>query len=129
MLPRLAIVTVTALILLAGCTSGDSDDDQGDKGSAKPSATTTTTATPPPAGPDCAGIWKDGATLPEDYTKCVEDGAYGAQDVTACEDGTQLVAYADTYFAVTGGRISKPKVAPMQDTEEFGKVYTACTGE
>jgi hypothetical protein len=128
MLPRLAIVTVTALVLLTGCTSsGDSDDDKGDKGSAKPSATTTTTELP--AGPDCAGIWKDGATLPKDYTRCVEGGAYGAQDVTACEDGTQLVAYADTYFAITGGRISKPKVAPMQDTEEFGKVYTGCTGE
>jgi hypothetical protein len=126
MLPRLAIVTVTALILLTGCTSsGDSDDDKGDEGSAKPSATTTEE----PAGPECAGIWKDGATLPKDYTTCVEGGAYGAQDVTACEDGTQLVAYADTYFAITGGRISKPKVAPMQDTEDFAKVYTACTGE
>jgi hypothetical protein len=124
-MPRFAILTVTALLLLAGCTSSDGDGDGG-KDSAKPSATKTTAA---PTGPDCAGIWKAGATLPKDYTKCVNDGAYGEQDVTDCKDGTKLVAYADAYFAVTGGPISKPKVAPMQDTEEFGKVYSACTGE
>lgn len=128
-MPRLAIVTVTALLVLAGCTSsdgkGDGDGGGGDD-SAKPSATKTTAA---PKGPDCAEVWKNGATLPEDYTKCVEDGAYGLQDVTECQDGTKLVAYADAYFAVTGGKISQPDVAPMQDTEEFGTVYAACTGE
>ena len=82
-----------------------------------------------PKGPDCAEIWKSGATLPEDYTQCVEDGAYGPQEVTKCQDGTKLVAYADAYYAVTGGPISKPDVAPMQDTEEYGKAYSACTGE
>lgn len=125
-MPRLAILTVTALLLLAGCTSSDGKGDDTKDSSARPSATPTK---PAPTGPDCAGIWKDGATLPEDYTTCVEDGAYGTQDVTKCEDGTKLVAYADAYFAVTGGPISKPDVAPMQDTEEFGTAYAACTGE
>lgn len=127
-MPRLAILTVTALLVLAGCTSsdGNGDGDGGGNDSAKPSATKTSAA---PTGPDCAEVWKNGATLPEDYTKCVEDGAYGVQDVTECEDGTKLVAYADAYFAVTGGPISKPDVAPMQDTEEFGTVYASCTGE
>lgn len=125
-MPRLAILTVTVLLLLAGCTSSDGGSDDGGKDSAKPSATKTTAK---PTGPDCADIWKAGETLPEDYTKCIADGAYGEQDVTECQDGTKLVAYADAYYAVTGGRISKPKVAPMQDTEEFGKVYAACTGE
>ena len=124
-MPRLAILTVTALLLLAGCTSSDGGSGDGGKDSAKPSATTTA----PPTGPDCASIWKDGATLPEDYTKCVDNGAYGTQDVFECQDGTKLVAYADSLYAVTGGRISKPKVAPMQDTPEYGKAYSACTGE
>lgn len=123
-MPRLAILTVTLLLLLAGCTS--SDDKGDDDKDSKPSATETTAA---PTGPDCAGIWKDGATLPEDYTKCVDKGAYGTQDVTECEDGTKLVAFSDTYFAITGGPIAKPKVAPMQDTPEYGKAYAACTGE
>jgi hypothetical protein len=122
---RLVILVVTALVLLAGCTSSDDKSSADDKDSAKPSATTTA----PPTGPDCGGIWKAGATLPEDYTKCVDNGAYGPQDVTECQDGTKLVAYTDEYFAVTGGRIAKPAVAPMQDTEEFGKAYAACTGE
>ena len=124
-MPRLAILTVTALLLLAGCTSSDGKGDDG-KNSTKPSATKTTAA---PTGPDCAGIWKAGATLPDDYTKCVDNGAYGAQDVTECEDGTKLVAFSDAYFAITGGPITKPKVAPMQDTPEYGKAYAACTGE
>ncbi len=126
-MPRLAILTLTALLLLAGCTSSDgTSDGQGGKDSSKPSAGKTTSE---PKGPDCADIWKSGATLPDDYTTCLEDGAYGTQDVTKCQDGTKLVAYADAYYAVTGGRISKPDVAPMQDTEEYGKAYSACTGE
>lgn len=126
-MPRLAILTLTALLLLAGCTSSDgTSDGQGGKDSSKPSAGKTTSK---PKGPDCAGIWKSGATLPDDYTTCLEDGAYGTQDVTTCEDGTKLVAYADEYYAVTGGPINKPDVAPMQDTEEYGKAYSACTGE
>ncbi|KRC63966.1 hypothetical protein ASE12_03825 [Aeromicrobium sp. Root236] len=123
---RLALLTVTAVLLLAGCTSSDGGKGDDDKETSKPSATKTT---PAPTGPACASIWKDGTTLPADYTRCVDDGAYGLQDVTKCQDGTKLVAYSDTYFAVTGGRISKPKVAPMQDTPEYGKAYTACTGE
>ena len=127
-MPRLAILTLTALLLLAGCTSSDDKGKGGDgKDSAKPSATKKTTAAP--TGPDCADVWKAGATLPEDYTQCVEDGAYGTQDVTECQDGTKLVAYADMYYAVTGGRITKPDVAPMQDTEEYGQAYATCTGE
>ena|SRR5690349_8096097 len=123
---RLVLLTVTTLLLLAGCTSSDGGKSDGDKKTSKPSATKTT---PAPTGPACASIWKEGTTLPADYTRCVDDGTYGPQDVTKCQDGTKLVAYSDTYFAVTGGRISKPKVAPMQDTPEYGKAYTACTGE
>ena len=125
-MPRLAILTVTALLLLTGCTSSDGKGGDDGKDSSKPPATKTTQA---PTGPDCAGIWKAGATLPDDYTKCVDNGAYGAQDVTECKDGTKLVAFSDAYFAITGGPITKPKVAPMQDTPEYGKAYAACTGE
>ena len=128
-MPRLVLLTVTTLFLLAGCTSSDDKGDGGTgdgKDSAEPSATQTT---PPPTGPDCSGIWKNGATLPDDYTRCVDNGAYGPQDVVECQDGTKLVAYADVYYAITGGRISKPDVAPMQDTPEYGKAYSACTGE
>lgn len=126
-MPRLAILTLTALVLLGGCTSSDDKGGKGaDKDTSEPSATKTT---PAPTGPDCADIWKAGLTLPEDYTRCVQDGAYGLQDVTECRDGSTLVVFSDTMYAVTGSPISKPDVAPLQDTEEFGLAYTSCTGE
>ncbi|MCW2800054.1 MAG: hypothetical protein JWQ70_1526 [Aeromicrobium sp.] len=126
---RLPLVPVTllTLLLLGACQSSDGG---------KPSATDTTTSatssaptTPVPSGPSCTGIWQQGMTLPKTYTRCVVDGALGAQDVTKCKDGTQLVAYADAYYANTGGTIKKPTIAPMQDTPAFAKAYASCTGE
>lgn len=127
---RLALLTVAVVLLLAGCTSSsdkgsDDNDGAGTGASGKPSAS----ATPAPTGPKCADVWKDGEALPDDYTQCLDGKAYGAQDVTECEDGTQLIAYADEFFAITGGPISQVEVAPMQDTEEFGTAFATCTGE
>lgn len=119
-------VCLMSVVLLAGCHSSSGGDD---KPSARPTSTQTTSSTPGAHGPACTDIWKDGATLPKNYTTCSDGAAPGRQDVTKCKDGTKLVAYSDLYYAVTGGTISKPKAAPMQDTPEFGKVYAACTGE
>lgn len=119
---RIALIALTTL-LLTGCTGGSDDSDGGKGGDA------TATATPKPTGPPCADIWKVGAKLPADYKSCVQDGAAAVQDVYECTDGTKLVAFNDAMYAVTGGQIEKPKVAPMQDTEEYGRVYSACTGE
>ncbi len=123
---RLALVTLTAL-LLAGCNGSGSDGDpkDGDKGKDKATAS----STPAPSGPTCADIWKAGATLPEDYATCVDDGAAARQDVDECLDGTKLVVFKDQMYAVTGGKILAPKAQPFQDSEEFGKVYSTCTGE
>ncbi len=125
---RLTLISVI-LLLLAGCHSsgGDQPTATGTATTSPPS--TGTSGTPGPSGPSCADIWIDGATLPKDYTTCNTDGTTGAQDVTRCKDGTKLIAYSDAYYAITGGKISKPTVAPMQDTPEFGKVYAACTGK
>lgn len=113
-------VALLSVLLLVGCHSGSN---------AKPTSTKTTSSTPGTHGPACTDVWKDGATLPEDYTTCSDGAAAGEQDVTKCKDGTELIAYSDVYYAVTGGKISKPKESPMQDTAAYGKVYTACTGE
>ncbi|GAA3531400.1 hypothetical protein GCM10022234_30660 [Aeromicrobium panaciterrae] len=123
---RLALVTLTAL-LLTGCNGGGSDDDTKDGGKDAPTATAS--ATPAPTGPTCADIWKPGATLPPDYTSCVQDGVEARQDVEKCTDGTELVVFMDQMYAVTGGKILAPKAQPFQDSDEFGKVYTDCTGE
>ena len=125
---RLALLTVTAVLVLGGCT-GSSDDDPDKSGGSNSSASPSATKEPAPTGPKCSDIWKDGETLPDDYTQCVDGKAYGTQDVTECQDGTQLIAYADEFFAITGGTITKGEVAPMQDTEEFGTAFATCTGE
>lgn len=124
---RRSLVPVALLLLLAACHSSGSDG----RPSAGPTDATsaTTSSTPGTHGPACTDIWRAGATLPKHYTTCSDGAAAGAQDVTKCKDGTTLVAYSDLYYAVTGGTISKPKEAPMQDTPAYGKVYTACTGE
>ena len=121
---RFVLLAVTTVLLLGGCNSASDDNhkyNDGGTDSATPSAA--------PSGPSCDDIWQAGNILPKDYTSCLQDGAAIEQEVTKCKDGTKLVAYSDAYFAITGGKISKPKVAPMQDTEEFGKAFTACTGE
>lgn len=127
---RLALLTAAAVLLLAGCTSSSDGGSDGTAGKgAEASSTPSATTTPAPTGPDCADVWQDGEKLPDDYTQCLDGKAYGMQDVTQCEDGSQLVAYADEFFAVTGGPITKVEVAPMQDTEEFGTAFATCTGE
>lgn len=132
---RILLASVTTLLLLTGCTSGG-DSDGGSEGStatddpsASASAPATTEAPAVPTGPDCDAVWKAGQVLPADYTSCVSDGATGSQDVTKCIDGSSLIVYLDSFYAVTGGTIIKPKVAPLQDTEEFGAAFSACTGE
>lgn len=125
-MPRIALA-IASVLLLVGCTSSsDNTDRGGTNGSQAPSGSPTTAL---PTGPDCTGIWQAGATLPKDYKQCIVDGALGEQEVIECTDGTSLVAYDDAYYAITGSKISKPDVAPMQDTEDYGKAYGACTGE
>lgn len=124
---RLALVTLTAL-LLAGC-NGDGPGDDPKDGDDNGTATATATAKPGVSGPSCADIWKPGATLPADYTSCVQDGVEGRQDVEECLDDTRLVVFMDQMYAVTGGKILAPKAQPFQDSDEFGKVYSDCTGE
>ncbi|MGA8987071.1 hypothetical protein [Aeromicrobium sp.] len=125
---RLALLVAAATLILTGCTSSDRVSDKPESPDA-PSSSTTSAKPPGATGPDCADVWKVGATLSPTYTSCLSDGAPGVQEVTRCDDGSRLVAYDDQYFAVTGRKISRPDVAPMQDTEEFAQAYSDCTGE
>lgn len=129
---RLVFATVTALLLLSGCSSGENSDgaSDGTADSQEPSESATPAETSePPSGPDCDAVWQAGEVLPADYTSCVSDGAEGTQDVTECTDGSSLVVYLDSFYAITGQKIVEPDVAPLQDTDEFGAAYSACTGE
>lgn len=128
---RLTLVTVSAVLLLTGCSSSSESD--GGELDAFPDPETTTSptqsATPDPGDPECAAVWVAGQTLPGDYTSCRADGEAPSQDVVDCQDGTSLVVFDDRSFAVTGQEIVEPADAPLQDTDEYGAAYTTCTGE
>lgn len=129
---RLTLLTATVLLLLAGCTSGDGPDETDAPSTATSETPGSTSGAPAPqatAEPDCADIWKAGETLPDDYTNCLDGGEPAEPDVVACTDGGSLVVHLDTFYAVTGGTIVEPDVAPLQDTDEFGEAYATCTGE
>lgn len=129
-MPRIVIAVLTVLLLVAGCSSSSDDGKKpGDTDGSTSGAPSTSGSAPAPKGPDCADVWKDGATLPANYVGCVEDGKAGRQETVTCKDGSTFVAFSDIYYAVTGGKIHKPEVAPMQDTKEYGKAYTACAGD
>lgn len=120
--------TVTAFVLVFGLSAcSDSDDSPAD---AKPSSgpsSPSSGATTVPTKPACADIWKNGAVLPKDYKDCEKPGAQ--QESVKCKDGTALIVFDDTYFANTGGKITKSSVSPLQDTDAYGSAYSACTGE
>lgn len=127
---RLSFATVTAVLLLAGCTAGEGSD--GTKAAPTPDEVGSTTVTPSTSSapaPDCDEVWRAGATLPARYTTCLDDGQVTSPDSTACTDGNSLVVHLDTFYAVTGQKIAEPDVAPLQDTDEFGQAYETCTGE
>ncbi len=116
------------VLLLSVSACGGSDDPKGsDKPTVTPSATLTTD---PVSGlPACDGVWKSGQTLAKAYKGCSRTGAKPSEDKTKCKNGTTLIVFDEMFYAVTGGKIVKPRIAPLEDTPEFGTVYSACTGE
>ncbi len=130
---RLAFAAAFVLLLpLAGCSSGGESD--GADLDSFPDPETTTTSAPsataaPADAPACASVWVPGQTLPAGYTTCLADGGSAPQDVMDCLDDTSLIVFDDRLYAVTGQEIVEPADAPLQDTDEFGSVYVACTGE
>lgn len=133
---RLTLATLTAVLLLAGCSSGDGSDGSGgsdgaDAGSGPTAASpSSATASPPDAAaPACGEVWQASRTLPADYTTCLEDGEAVAPDATECTDGSSLIVHRDQFYAITGHKIVEPDEAPLQDTDAFGEAYASCTGE
>lgn len=134
---RLSFVIVSVL-LLAGCSSGGSSDgpDEAEQSPGSAVATDTPGASGSPAatskvptGPPCSSVWQEGKTLPADYEGCLDGDTPGEADVIDCSDGSQLITYADEFFARSGQEIMKPVDAPIQDTEDYSAAFSDCTGE
>ena len=53
----------------------------------------------------------------------------GAEESVNCQDGTSLIVFEEAFYAVTGSTIRKPADAPLQDTEDYSKAFTAGSGE
>ena len=124
-------LTLAALLLVAGgCTSsGDGDDvPRASEDPADVGPSPSPTPADLPDGPDCAEVWRAGSTLPTDYETCVADGRVPSHDVTACDEGPDLIVFDDAAFARPGDEVVRPEAAPMQDGEEFSKAFTACVG-
>lgn len=117
------VVTAFVLVFALSACTGGSDKPSGPKSSAPGSGSSG------PLGLACADIWKDGAVLPKDYDGCIKDGRAGDQEKVDCQDGTSLIVFEEVFYAMTGGKITKPAAAPLQDTEGYSKAYSACTGE
>jgi len=132
---RLSLTTVCLMtLLLAGCTTAGSENDGGSGADSSSTSDTGETGgaggdSSAPVSPPCDDVWKAGETLPDDYTACAAGSAAGPQDVTECLDGTQLIVFDDSVWAVTGDKVVQPDVSPVQDTEDYGAAYAECTGE
>lgn len=121
---RLFAASAVLAFAVSGCTSGG-DGDSPEEGS----GTLTSTTGPSAKEPQCADIWSTGKKLPDDFSTCYLDDRAAQLDVTECTDGTRLIVAEDIMWARTGESIHKPKVAPLQDTEEYGAAWSDCTGE
>lgn len=103
---------VLSVLLLTAC-GGGGDDDEGGTGSG--------------GLPDCADVWVEGETLPEDYEGCMDGDMTVALVTSDCTDGSRLTGYDDRYWALLGGEI---KDAGAEDATaadpEYGADLAAC---
>lgn len=107
---RTVILTVAALIALAGCGgSGTAKADDAGSGT-----------------PKCSDVWVDGATLPKDYDGCMSGSDMLEASVTSdCADGSQLGGYDDRFYALLGGTIHEVK-GEIADDAGYKAAVDAC---
>ncbi|WP_203336834.1 hypothetical protein [Nocardioides limicola] len=109
-------VAAVAALAVSGCGSGS-----------EPGAADPEPERPGEAAPDCAALWVDGGTLPEEYDGCVADGVLVEADGFPCEFGIPLFTYADRYYAVAGGRINETD-GPLANSEQYLNAFDSCAG-
>lgn len=93
------------------------------------SAVPTATAVPvvPADAPDCSSTWARGAILPLRYKGCVSDAGYIKADVLGCSSGQRIVRYADRWYAVQGGVVSRAG-GPLLKDPDYRDMVTDCRG-
>lgn len=81
---------------------------------------------PPPEAPACATVWQGGKKLPAPYVGCYEGEEFLAPTQQMCGFGKPLVTYADTFYAVPGGRIHETSEGLDKD-KGYARDHDSCT--
>lgn len=118
-----------AATLLAGCGSGDDTaTDPASVGTTPTSSSPTATKPPAPALnlPECASIWKVGATLPARYKGCQVDGKKGSY-IYHCEIGSRIASYGTDLYAILGRKIVQASPSLKTDAD-WKYLYDHCVG-
>lgn len=119
-----------AATLLAGCGSGDDTAaDPASVGTTPTSSSPTATKTPAPALtlPECASIWKVGATLPSRYKGCQVNGETGKSHIYHCEIGSRIASYGTDLYAILGREIVQASPSLRADAD-WKYLYDHCVG-
>lgn len=109
------------LLLLSACGDEQAADDPGPTPASSPAASGTAAE-----GPACDEVWVEGATLPEDYSGCVDDTGQVPADAQQCATGARLVTFADRYYAMTGHRVNV--VESLATSDAYKSAEVACGG-
>jgi hypothetical protein len=121
---------VVPLLLLSACGEKASDS------AADPSPASSTpaseapgsggaSASPTPEGPACTAVWKNGATLPRDYSGCVAGSTAVTPSDRYCEFGRKLVIYDDHFYAVRTGTIHRTH-GPLDQDPGYRSAMASC---
>lgn len=135
MTPRLLLALgapVLSVVLLSGCGSDSdtaADDTASPASDSTPADASTTAEESADAGgfPDCADVWQEGRTLPEDYLGCMEGETPFDLDGIECESGQFIVKHDDRFWAVAGGRIARAEGSLLEDPDYKDDLAT-CRG-
>lgn len=138
------LLLASPLAWLAGCGSSDDAQDPAAAGSAgstpsavqsqsdpgmatSPSAATPSSSPAPASWSGCGTVWKDGATLPRAYRGCADAGAAVPAHHVGCESGQSIVTYAEHFFAVPGGRITRTEQV-LKNSPAYAASIATCRG-
>ena len=125
-----ALVVPLLLVSACGGQASDSASDPSPTRStptsdAPSSAGASASATPRPEGPACAAVWRDGATLPQDYAGCVAGDEAVKPSDRYCEFGRKLVIYGDRFYAVRTGTIHRTH-GPLDKDPGYRSAMASC---
>jgi hypothetical protein len=132
---RAAAIALFAALSLGSCGSDDpqtaspsgattsADPSMSPEPSREPSEKPSRTA--PPGTPQCADVWKEGATLPRFYAGCAEGNDYVRRESLSCSSGQRIVQYADRFYGVLTGTVHKAS-GPLDDDSDYRAAVRRC---